>query len=116
MASMKEKTQCVLWCHETKPPVSVQRKFGNEYGRSPPDVKSITAWYSKFVETGSVADLTGSGRPFVSDETVGAVCEAFQRCPGKSTRRASNELRVPQSTAVKILHKYECVVKIFLSY
>ena len=84
----------------------MQRKFRNECGRSPPDVKSIKVWYSKFVETGSVGDLNRSGRPSVSDETVDAVREAFQCSPGKSTRRASNELRVPQSTVVKILHKY----------
>ena len=41
----------------------------------------------------------------MSDETVDAVHEAFQRSPGKSMRHVSNELRVPQSTAVKILHK-----------
>jgi len=41
----------------------------------------------------------------VSEETVDVVREAFQRSPGKSTRRASNELRVPQSTVVTILHK-----------
>jgi len=58
-----------------------------------------------FVETRSVADLYTSGRPSMSDETVDAVREAFQRSSGKSTRRASNELRVPQSTVVKILHK-----------
>jgi len=55
----------------------------------------------------------------VSDETVDAVREAFQRSPGKSTRRASNELRVPQSTIVKILHKplklYACKVQIVQS-
>jgi hypothetical protein len=32
--------------------------------------------------------LTGSGMPSVSDETVVAVREAFQRNPGKSTERA----------------------------
>ena len=42
----------------------------------------------------------------MSDETVDAVREAFRRIPGKSTRRASNDLRVPQSTTVKILGKY----------
>jgi len=105
MASMKEKAQCVLWCHETKSPVSVQRKFRNEYGRPPPDVKSIKAWYSNFVENGSVGYLHRSGSPNVSDETVDAVREAFQRSPGKSTRHGSNELRVPQSTVVKTLHK-----------
>ena len=41
----------------------------------------------------------------MSGETVDAVREAFQRSPGKSIRRPSNELRVPQSTVVKILHK-----------
>ena len=102
---MKEKAQCVLWYHKTKSPVTVQQKFRIEYGQPPPDVKSIKAWYSKFVETGSVGDLNRSGRHSVSDETVDAVCEAFQRNPGKSTCHASNELRVPQSTVVKILHK-----------
>ena len=105
MASMKEKAQCVLWYYVTKSPVTAQRKFRNEYGRPQPDVKSIKAWYSKFVETGSVGDLNRSGRPCVSDETVDAVCEAFQCSPGKSMRHASNKFRVPQSTVVKILHK-----------
>jgi len=105
MASMKEKALCVLWYHETKSPVTVQRKFGNEYGQLPPDVKSIKAWYAKFVEAGSFGDLNRSGKSSVSDETVDAVREAFQRSPGKLTHRAPNELRVPQSTVVKILHK-----------
>ena len=42
----------------------------------------------------------------MSDETVHDVREAFQRSPGKSTRCASNELRVPHSTVVKILHQW----------
>jgi len=103
---MKEQAQCVLWYHATKSQVSVQRKFRSEYGRPPPDVKSIKAWYSEFVETGSVGDLNRCGRPSVTDKTVDAVREAFQRSPGKSTRRASNELRAPQSAVVKILHEY----------
>ena len=73
MASIKEKAQGVMGYHETKSPVTVQWKFRNEYGQPPPDVK---AWYSKFVETGSVGDLNRSGsvgdpnrsgRPSVSD-------------------------------------------------
>ena len=105
MASMKEKAQRVLWCHETKSPVSVQWKFRNEYAQPPPDVKIINAWYSKFVENVSVGELNRSGRPSVCVETVDAVREAFQRTSGKSTYLASNELRVPKSKVVKILHK-----------
>jgi len=41
----------------------------------------------------------------VSDETVNVVREASQRSPRKTSPRASNELLVPQSTVVKILHK-----------
>jgi len=62
-----------LWYHETKSPVTAQRKFRNEYGQPPPDVKGIKAWYSKFVEIGSVGDLNRSSRPSVNDETVDAV-------------------------------------------
>ena len=69
-----------------------------------PIVKSIEVWYSKSVETGSFGDLNRSDRPSVS-ETADAVREAFQRSPGKWTGHASNRLRVPKSTVVKILHK-----------
>jgi hypothetical protein len=41
----------------------------------------------------------------VSDGTVDGEREVFQRSAGKSTCRASNELRVPHSTVVNILHK-----------
>ena len=105
MTSMAEKAQCVLWFHETKSPITVQRNFRREYDRSPPDVKSIKSWYEKFKETGSVGDLSRSGRPTSSEETVDAVRTSFEESPTKSTRRASTELGVPQSTIVKILHK-----------
>ena len=105
MVSLQEKAQCVLWYHETKSPVAVQRKFRNEYRRDPPDVKRIKDWYKKFTETGSVEDRKRSGRPSVSDASVDAVRDAFQRSPRKSVRRASIELRMPRSTVHKVLHK-----------
>ena len=74
---MKEKAQCVVWYHATKSPITVQRKFRNEYGRPPSDVKSIKAWYSKFVEIGSVGDPNRSGRSSMSDEAVDAVVRPF---------------------------------------
>ena len=84
---------CVLWCHEPKSPLTVQRKYRNDYRRLPADVKNIKAWHSKFVENGNVGDHDRSGRPSVSAETVGAVREAFQRTPGKPTRRDSSMLK-----------------------
>ena len=101
MASLVEKAQCVLWYHETKSPITVQRNFRRVYGGSPPDVKSIKSWYQKF----SVDDMKRTGRPRTSEETVNAVHTSFQRSPSQSTRRAARELQVPQRTVVDILHK-----------
>ena len=105
MASLVEKAQCVLWYHETNSPITVQRNFRREYGRSPPDVKSIKSWYKKFKETGSVDDLQRTSRPRTCEETVNTVYTSFQRSLSQSTRRASRELQVPQRTIVDILHK-----------
>ena len=91
-----------MWFNKTKSPVSVQRNFRREYGRSPPDIKSIKSWYNKFKETGSVGDLKRSGRPKTNEETIDA---SFQRSPSQSTRTASRELQVPQRTIVDIFHK-----------
>jgi hypothetical protein len=73
---------------------------------NPPDVKSITGWYSKFKENGSVGDHKRTGSPSVSEETADAEHDAFQRSPQKSTHHASHELQIPQSTVVTILHKW----------
>ena len=81
MASMQEKSQCVLWFHESHSPVTVQRR---EYGRDPPDVKSIKGWHDKFKETGSVGDKRSSGRPGVLIRSVqlsNAVCRNRRNVP-----------------------------------
>jgi hypothetical protein len=70
MTSLKEKAQSVLWFYEMKSPLTVQQNFRREYERHPPDVKSITEWYAKLKETGSVGDLKRTGRPSASEETV----------------------------------------------
>ncbi|GBL97514.1 hypothetical protein AVEN_110332-1 [Araneus ventricosus] len=103
--AFEQKAQCVLWFHETKSPINVQRAFRRCYGRNPPDTKSIKRWYEKFKETGSVTDLPRSGRPSVSEATVELVRQSFQRSSTKSTRRASRELQILQTSLVRILHK-----------
>ncbi|GBL80159.1 hypothetical protein AVEN_29144-1 [Araneus ventricosus] len=57
MASIEQKAQCVVWFHETKSRINVQRAFRCCYGCNPLDTKSIKRWYEKFKETGSVTDL-----------------------------------------------------------
>ncbi|KAG8255252.1 hypothetical protein J6590_097028, partial [Homalodisca vitripennis] len=46
-----------------------------------------------------------SGRPRTSDENVARIQQAFVRSPGKSTRRASRELQLPQTTVWRFLRK-----------
>ncbi|GBM47326.1 hypothetical protein AVEN_7772-1 [Araneus ventricosus] len=105
MASIEQKAQCVLWFQETKSPTNVQRAFRRCYGHNPPDIKSIKRWYEKFKETGSLTDLLRSGRPTVSEATLEFVRQSFQQSLTKSTRQASRELQIPQTSLVRILHK-----------
>ncbi|GBM20966.1 hypothetical protein AVEN_253750-1 [Araneus ventricosus] len=105
MTSIEQKAQCALWFHETKSLINVQRAFRRCYGRNHPDTKSIKRWYEKFKETGSVTDLPRIGRPSANEATVELVRQSFQRSPTKSTRQASRELQIPQTSLFKILHK-----------
>jgi hypothetical protein len=103
MASLQEKSQCVLWFHETHSAVTVQRHFVRNFGRPPPDVKSNKRWYVHFQERGSVCDKNRTGRPRTNQDTVDAERHAFQQNPRKSVRKASQELHIPRSTVHRIL-------------
>ena len=46
-----------------------------------------------------------SGRPRVSEENVRRIQESFERSPRKSTRRASRELGIPQTTVWCVLRR-----------
>ncbi|GBM01363.1 hypothetical protein AVEN_135788-1 [Araneus ventricosus] len=105
MVLNEQKDQCVLWFHETKSPINVQHAFQRCYGCNPPDTKSIKRWYEKFKETCSVTDIPRSGRPSVSEATVELVRQLFQWSPTKSTRQASREFQILQTSLVRILHK-----------
>ena len=85
MQSQQEKAQYSLWFHETKSPVTVQCKFVASYERRAPDVKSIKRWYEIFKETGSIQDLSRSGRLSMSEANVDRVWQAFRLSPSKLT-------------------------------
>lgn len=59
-----------VWYHETRSPGTVQRNFQITYRKMPPDVKSITSWYDKLKNTGSVADVPRTNRPSNIDKMV----------------------------------------------
>ncbi|KAG8296099.1 hypothetical protein J6590_065086 [Homalodisca vitripennis] len=83
MASVQEKARCVLWFHESRSVITVQRRFRLEYGRNPPSNNSIKRWYRQFEQTGSVQHRKGAGRPPVSEAVVDQVRELFTRSPAR---------------------------------
>uniref|UniRef100_UPI0035902ADC thioredoxin domain-containing protein 17 isoform X2 n=1 Tax=Myxine glutinosa TaxID=7769 RepID=UPI0035902ADC len=104
MASPQEKAQCVAWFIETKSATQVQRSFRTTYGRQPPSRKTIREWHKKFMETGSILQRKGGGRPSTSCEDVEHIRESFEHNPHKSIRTAARELQLPRSTVHKVLH------------
>ncbi|GFX08037.1 hypothetical protein TNCV_1237171 [Trichonephila clavipes] len=78
MASINEEAQCVLWFHETKSPIDIQRKFRHCYGSKPPDAKSIKRCYARafgdgprnFEPWSSDVDDTRAGTPSFNYHTT----------------------------------------------
>ncbi|KAJ8897151.1 hypothetical protein PR048_002497 [Dryococelus australis] len=66
----QEEVQCVSGTMRTQPPITAQRNLQTTYEEMLSDLKSIKSWYGKFKNTGSVADLPGTGRPSTSAERV----------------------------------------------
>ena len=77
----------------------------------PFDTRTIQRIVNRFLETGSVADRTRSGRPDPSEEMIEAVDKArerIQNCAAlgnSSTRRISNEVDIPKTTVNRVLRK-----------
>ena len=103
----QQRSWCVLEFHKTSSVVTVQRAFKLTFIVDPPTNKFILKWHKNFIERGCICDQRKghSGRPSVSEQVVDRIRESFLRSPRKSTRRASRELKVPQSAVSKILCK-----------
>ena len=103
----QQRSWCVLEFHKTNSVVTVQHVFKLKFNVDPPTKKSILKWHRNFIERGCICDQRKghSGRPLVLEQVVDRVRESFLRSPRKSTRRASRELKVPQSAVSKILCK-----------
>ena len=103
----QQRSWCLLEFHKPNSVVTVQRAFKLKFDVDPPNKKSILKWHRNFIERGCICDQRKghSGRPSVSERVVDRVRESFLRSPRKSTRRASRELKVPQSTVSKIWRK-----------
>jgi hypothetical protein len=97
---------CLLWFFETKSVIKTQRRYRTQYGKDPPSDNAIQRWLKQFQETGSVLHRKGAGRLSTSQEDVDQIQEAFSRSPQKSTRQASLQLGIPQTTVWSVVHNH----------
>ena len=122
ISTPQEKAQCVSWFIETKSDIQAQQNFRCKYGRKPPARPIIRAWHKKFMETGSVLQRKGAGRPQISEEEIESVRVAYRptRSPRKSIHGASTKLQIPRSTIHKVLHRnlqlYAYKVQLLLAF
>lgn len=103
--SVQEKAQCVVWLSQTNSGTQVQRNFRTKFNKAPPSRTTIHAWQKKFLQTGSVLQKKGAGRPRTTAEDVQRVNEAFSERPQMSIRKAGRQLQLPKSTVHKVLRK-----------
>jgi hypothetical protein len=102
MATVQEKAVYifVLWFFLTKSVIKTQRR----YGTAPPSDNAVRRWLKQFQETGNVLQRKGVGRPNTSQEDVDWIHEESSRSPQKSSRRASLQLGIPQTTVWRVVH------------
>jgi hypothetical protein len=111
MANVQEKAMCVLRFSEPKSVVKMQRCYRTQYGKDRPLDNAIRHWLKIFQETGRVLHRKGAGRPSTSQEDVNRIQEAFSRSPQKSTRRASLQLGIPQTSVCWIVQNRLLIIK-----
>ena len=106
------KSQCVSWFIETKSDIHAQQNFRHKYGRKPPARPTIQAWHKMFIETDSVLQRKGAGRPQISEEKIKSVQVAYipeqyvyTRSPRNSICGASPRLQIPRCTIHKVLYR-----------
>ena len=104
MSTPQEKAKFVSCFIETKSIIQEQRNFIRKYGRKPSTRSTMRAWNEKYMETGSVLQRKGAGRPQISEE-IESVRVAYTRSPRKSIRRASTQLQIPRSSIHKVLQR-----------
>jgi hypothetical protein len=85
----------------------VQRQWANHFGTAPPDHKTISATYRKFLETGSVADAERCGRPVtvLTDEFLEGFRERVEKSPQTSIRRGMAKSGMSYGSYQRALHE-----------
>jgi hypothetical protein len=81
MATLGEKSFCVLKYHTSKSVVTVQRVFCAKYAKDPTTDKTIHVWCKQFTETGCLCKQKSSGHPLTTEDDVEQVWTSFLHIP-----------------------------------
>ncbi|GFT21358.1 hypothetical protein TNCV_3816391 [Trichonephila clavipes] len=105
MATITEKSFCVLHFVRGFSVISVQHAFRNRYGKEALTNKSISAKVSSKQENRLIVLNEKQRRKSVSDEAVKRLSQSFVQMPQKSTRVAACELGMTPENSIKTLRK-----------
>ncbi len=87
-------------------PIRVQRAFQEEFGKDPPQRRTISRVYHKWVKTGSVQNnirgVSGRRRSVRTMDMIHQIELAVTRNPGQSTTRLARQFGISQTTVQKI--------------
>jgi arsenate reductase-like glutaredoxin family protein len=104
MATVQEKAMCVLRFFETKS-VMTQRRYRAQYGKYPPSDNAIRRWLKQFQETSNVLHRKErEDRALPRKNLIESRKRFLAGSPQKSTRRASLNLGIPQTTVRRVAH------------
>lgn len=97
------------WYHECDKGVTavktMKRQLRDRFDSDPPDTRVIKIWEEKLFRTGSILDLSRSGRPNERGDHADEVTTSVRDDPQLSIRRRSDELQVKPGTLYNILKK-----------
>jgi hypothetical protein len=102
--TLEERVQCVRLYSVYEKPSHVAIAWRNQFGTEAPTKKTIMAINKKFNETGSVADLSRSGRPKSSTSSKNAtlVQNAIRSNPTKTLRAIAQDLGINKTSVHRI--------------
>jgi hypothetical protein len=105
--SVHENVSIVKNMYRLQYPVQVQRLWCKEMENNPPTRPTINALMKKFEETGSVLDISPSGRPVsvTGQNVMDKVSEILAEDSQTSTRRMGLQLNISQFSVRTIYEK-----------
>lgn len=104
MLTIAECVAIVAWCLENVPYDELRWRFQRKFRKAGSTNKSIWILLNKFKWTGTVADESRPGRPFICEAVIEVICESNEWSP-KSVHSLARQLNISRSKVLKFVLK-----------